>query len=64
MLRTLIAGDRVEIRIRPSFPTACTTGDICTRPSRRRVARTALWLCLKCSSASAKSIIPLPRARR
>ena len=60
MLRALMAPERVEMSMRPSSSTAWTTGESWGRPSRRRVASTDLWFCLKCSSAKSISISLLP----
>src|SRR5262245_44978239 len=42
---------------RPAASTPTVTGDICGRPSRRRVARTAQWWVARNCRASARSIV-------
>src|SRR5215471_16910969 len=51
---------------RPAASTPTVTGDICRRPSRRRVARTAQWWVARNCRASARSMVcnPLSRALR
>src|SRR5215831_354950 len=41
---------------RPAASTPTVTGDICSRPSRRRVARTAQWWVARNCRASARSM--------
>src|SRR5215218_8107061 len=41
---------------RPAASTPTVTGDICSRPSRRRVTRTAQWWVARNCRASARSI--------
>src|SRR5215510_10559563 len=42
---------------RPAASTPTVTGDICRRPSRRRVARTAQWWVARNCRASARSMV-------
>src|SRR6516162_10264248 len=42
---------------RPAASTPTVTGDICRRPSRRRVARTAQWWVARNCWASARSMV-------